>query len=143
MNDVFPGWFVLITSFLGFWRVKRWEQSILASQRDHSNTSPEPSSTFTRVEQAFALRGVSRIDLLRQGFGFGTTARTGQADNSLQLADNSLQLAEEGSLVRGDPGEHVDLMSAIASTPERSQRVMRALEEDRRLQRDLRNAGLL
>jgi len=132
-SELFPGWFLLITSFLGFWRVKRWEQSILASQRDHSRTSPEPSSTLTalsRVEQAFALRGVSRIDLLRQGFGL----------------DNSSRLAEEGSLVRGD-GEHVresDLMIPMdPSNPERSQRLAQVLEHDRRLQMDLRNAGLL
>lgn len=33
------GWFLLLTSSLGFWRVKRWERSILASHTSNSSSS--------------------------------------------------------------------------------------------------------
>ncbi|KAG8218620.1 hypothetical protein J3R82DRAFT_4284 [Butyriboletus roseoflavus] len=33
------GWFLLLTSSLGFWRVKRWERSILASHASNSTSS--------------------------------------------------------------------------------------------------------
>ena len=40
--DTRPGWFILLTSLLSFWRVKRWERGILASQPP--STLPAPGS---------------------------------------------------------------------------------------------------
>ena len=40
------GWFILLTSLLGFWRVKRWERSILESQNP-APSQPQPSHSGT------------------------------------------------------------------------------------------------
>lgn len=77
---MFVGWFVLLTSVLGFYRVKRWERSILASQQRSppgtaAPTTAAPSAPSSSAEDAFAIRGMSRIELLRSGFGFGPSRR--------------------------------------------------------------------
>ncbi|KAF5387978.1 hypothetical protein D9615_000527 [Tricholomella constricta] len=137
------GWFVLLTSLLGYWRVKRWERGILASQRNAS-TQPTatPSSLLSRMEQNFSLRGTSRIDLLRQGFGLGRNRRSEEDE----VASAAVR-AEEGNAQPRQDDEHAletDYMIPIdPSDPNRSRLIAQAVEHDLRLQRDLRNAGLL
>lgn len=121
------GWFILLTSLLGFWRVKRWERSILASQRDGSSPpseTPSPLSALAQMESTFGFRGAAgaRIDLFRQGFGFGNRNRREE--------DNTTRRAEEGT----------------ASTPMeaiRARLVAETAERDRILQVELREAGFL
>ncbi|GLB33942.1 putative protein of unknown function (DUF2370) [Lyophyllum shimeji] len=136
------GWFILLTSLLGFWRVKRWERGILASQQDNSNPPAETPSPFTllsRMEHNFGLRGTSRVELLRQGFGLGRSRSTEE--------DAATRAAEEGTARPHEDDEHAretDYMIPIdPNDPERSRRIQEALEQDRRLQNDLRSAGLL
>lgn len=127
-----------MTSLLGFWRVKRWERGVLASRRDSAATGAAVVQTpglgiFSQLESSFGLRGVSRTDLLRQGFGFGPSTRHEQ--------DAAVRRAEEG-----DAGEHAQetepMLSLDPSDP-RSRTIIQALANERRLQRDLREAGLL
>jgi len=131
------GWFILLTSVLGFWRVKRWERGILASQRE-SSTTPQSTSTarnvpmVSRIEQVFGIRGGSRGDLFRQGFGFRWL--------HLQEEDESTRAvisAEEGEAARvrdthttSPPGgpQHSST-AAHAPVLSREARLERALEE--------------
>ncbi|KAG6854851.1 hypothetical protein C0991_012041 [Blastosporella zonata] len=139
------GWFILLTSLLGYWRVKRWERSIVASQRDDSTTTPQTTSPFTlfsRMENNFSLRGTSRLELLRQGFGLG---RGRGADNDDEATRTALR-AEEGTAHPRNEDEHAtetDVMNPPGPGSDRNRMVLEALQRDRRLQADLRNAGLL
>ncbi|KAG6911222.1 hypothetical protein DXG01_003089 [Tephrocybe rancida] len=137
------GWFILLTSLLGYWRVKRWERGILASQRE-SATPTETASPFaylSRMENSFSLRS-SRIDLFRNGFGLG---RGRNADLDEEAIRAALR-AEEGTAHPPNEDEHATetdvMIPADPNSPDR-QRLLAALERDRRLQADLRNAGLL
>lgn len=63
------GWFLLITSFLSFWRVKRWEHGV---QRSVQGSEPTPedlarnAQVIQRLEQAF---GISWDAERRAGIG--------------------------------------------------------------------------
>ena len=101
-----------------------------------------PSSTFTsQLEHVFGLRDTSRLDLFRQGFGLGSS-RNGNTDEG---QTQRLARAEEGES-RGDEHDalETDLMIPIdPNDPQRSRLIAEALARDRRLQADLRSAGLL
>lgn len=139
------GWFILLTSLLGFWRVKRWERGILASQQDQTsppaNTQSSRGAFLSRLEHTFSLRGTSRVDLFRQGFGFGSRRNHNSEDQQSAL----LARAEEGDVREGDrEALETDLMIPVdPNDPQRSRLMAEALANDRRLQADLRNAGLL
>ena len=124
------GWFILLTSLLGFWRVKRWERGVLVAQRDSSG----PTQSFvSQFESSFSLRGISRIEFLRQGFGFGS--------RNHQEEDEALVRAEEGDLQR-TPRE-IDPMISIGSSQADPQPSAQALETERQLRRHLREAGFI
>ena len=78
------GWFVLLTSVLGFYRVKRWERSILASQQRESSPPGTAAPTTASAEDAFTIRGMSRIELLRSGFGLSPRQRERGAPEETQ-----------------------------------------------------------
>jgi hypothetical protein len=84
------GWFILLTSLLGFWRVKRWERSILASTPAEASTAgtssaPAPDAPTVPVFGFFNVPGFPGSlhgsnggggggpftpSILRQGLGF-------------------------------------------------------------------------
>jgi len=138
------GWFILLTSLLGFWRVKRWERGILASQRE-SNTStaaaqsstPRNLAVVSRIEQIFGLRGGSPGDLLRQGFGFGRH-RNGEEDGDTRAAIR----AEEGQ-AREVQETHPVIIPLEPNDPERARAMLEVLSREQQLQSELRSAGLL
>jgi hypothetical protein len=123
------GWFILLTSLLGFWRVKRWERGVLVAQRDSSTPIQSNSGFVSQLESSFSLRGWSRIELLREGFGF--SRRNHQEDDEV--------LAEEGDSQR-TPREIDPMISSDSSDPQRSAQV---LETERQLRRHLREAGFI
>ncbi|RDB22805.1 Metal homeostatis protein BSD2 [Hypsizygus marmoreus] len=142
------GWFILLTSLLGFWRVKHWERGILASQQGSTTPqieNPAPFTLISRMEHTFGLRGTSRGDLFRQGFGLGPSRTRTSVEE-----EEATRLAEEGAA--DGQGVHDDSEHALESDltipidpndPNRSRMIAEALERDRRLQVELRNAGLL
>jgi len=134
------GWFILLTSLLGFWRVKRWEHGIFASQQEQPPAGPQSSdgAFLSRLEHTFSLRGTSRIDLFRRGFGFGSSRNHDSEDQ--QAAH--LVRAEEGDVREGDR-EALETDHMIPDDPQRSRLIAEALANERRLQADLRSAGLL
>jgi hypothetical protein len=123
--------------------VKRWERGIIASQRQNSPPSSDeqgedgrPISQFHRL---FGLRGAFvNTDFVRQGFGFGPARRSS--------TDHELTEIEEGIRVNNledDVDEHAVMLSIPEDAPDRERRIQEAIENERRLQRDLRAAGLL
>jgi len=126
------GWLVLLTSLLGFWRVKRWERNILASRGDSNPppTAPQRGSpnVFSQFESTFGLHGVSRTELLRQGFGFGRRHHDEdiETERAVAHAEEGLQGSRES-----DPMIALDL-----SDPNRARAVA-----DQQLLQGLRAAG--
>lgn len=125
------GWFILLTSLLGFYRVKRWEKGILASQQAsqprETPAQPAPSGRMfsTNLEQAFALNGMSRIELLRQGFGLSRNPPRQEATPEYAVR------AEAGGVRPLDPNNPADRQAIEVS------------EQDLRLRENLRAAGFL
>ncbi|KAI3612312.1 metal homeostatis protein bsd2 [Moniliophthora roreri] len=128
------GWFILLTSILGFWRVKRWERNILASQNNNSNNQSS-GTAFSQFERTFGLGGISRGDFFRQGFGFGTSRR------SLDSDDVEARAGQRNGEV--DPREIELMLNISPGDPNRERIIQEALANERRLQEDLRAAGLL
>ncbi|KAF5333384.1 hypothetical protein D9611_002389 [Ephemerocybe angulata] len=118
------GWFILLTSVLGYYRVKRWERSILATQRESPNSAAPTAATG--AEDTFAIRGMSRIDFLRSGFGLST--RYNEED------EREAQL-----LARAEAADREPLDPNAPDYQERLQERIR----DRRFVEGLRSAGLL
>ncbi|GJJ08226.1 hypothetical protein Clacol_002435 [Clathrus columnatus] len=103
------GWFILLTSLLGYWRVKRWERG-LRNVNEPSSMTPEvstPAADRNVVINPFTLFG---IPIPRH--------------DDREQDENGLEISTPVGLGR-----------------EHSQR--EATEHDLRLQRDLRNAGLI
>ena len=135
------GWFILLTSILGFWRVKRWERGILASQRSAPSTAIDAqrdAAVVSQLHPAFTLRGVAWPGLFRQGFGL-----RGATENNEPTRTPSR--AEEG-LVSHDDARETDSMlpHSTAGGPQSNDRIMAELvTRDRRLRADLHAAGFM
>jgi len=129
------GWFLLLTSLLSFWRVKRWERSILSTATPAPAPAPDssttPSSAFFR---AFSFRNT----LLRQGLVYPGSSGTRTLFDEHEEEHSGLELLAGGEL----RGEYI-LPDPDSSNPERTERLARAFADEARLQRDLRAAGLL
>jgi hypothetical protein len=122
-----------LTSLLGFWRVKRWERGVLVAQRDSSAPTQRSPGFVSQLESSFSLRGISRIEFLRQGFGFGT--RNHQEDDEVLRAEEG----ESGDPQR-TPRENDPMIPTDSSDPQPS---AQALETERQLRRHLREAGFI
>lgn len=118
------GWFLLLTSAFGFWRVKRWERGILSSTT--STTSPPDGDEETRRQSLFERLGVFRVPS-RTG-----TSGDGQERAPAQTMDE--EIARELQM---------EMQSLVSQDPDRTRRIREALERERRLCEDLRAAGLL
>lgn len=118
--------------------MKRWERSILSSQRNSSRPIPISVNTpgVSRFEQTFGLRGISRIALLQQGFGFGNSRRASQSEEG--DASRSASRAEEGASHLA--AEETDTM--LPSSNPRREEIPQLLFEERRVQA-LRDAEFL
>ncbi|KAF7301787.1 hypothetical protein MIND_00744400 [Mycena indigotica] len=126
------GWFILLTSVLGFWRVKRWERGVLASQRETPGSAPAPLSAgpfLAQFERGFGLRGISQADFFRQGFGFGPRSEERERERARDHADGE--------------AEETEFMIPADADPERAQQLQEAINNERRLHAELRAAGLL
>ncbi|KAG8707740.1 hypothetical protein FRC09_001639 [Ceratobasidium sp. 395] len=69
------GWFVLLTSLMGYWRVKRWEHGVMrASAETAQSRQPteeeivQDAAILANIERVFGLV-TSRADQMRQGMG--------------------------------------------------------------------------
>ncbi|RPD67106.1 hypothetical protein L226DRAFT_529496 [Lentinus tigrinus ALCF2SS1-7] len=126
------GWFILLTSLLSFWRVKRWERGILSSQDE----TPAPATPEERarsaaiihsIERVFGLQGLADGSLIRQGLGF-----PGAVQHEMEVADEEEEPERNAYILPLDPED-----------PDRNERIARAYADEARLHQDLRSAGLL
>lgn len=110
------GWFILLTSLLGYWRVKRWERGI----RNANNAEPSVAAgTSSGVETPTVLDRSGYLNPFSLfGVPFPRSAEEREQD------ENGLEI----STPMGHGREH-------------SQREV--TEQELRLQRDLRSAGLI
>ncbi|KAJ7276525.1 hypothetical protein B0H12DRAFT_1041615 [Mycena haematopus] len=121
------GWFILLTSVLGFWRVKRWERGVLASQRENPGAPPPQQASgpfMSQFERGFGLRDITRGQLFRAGFG---------------LAPRHDVEQERGE---ASPDE-TEFMIPADTDPERVRQLQEAIQHERRLHAELRAAGLI
>ncbi|KAI1786500.1 hypothetical protein LXA43DRAFT_52765 [Ganoderma leucocontextum] len=126
------GWFILLTSILGFWRVKRWERGILSSQDEvPAPSTPEEharsAAIIHSIERVFGLQGLADGSLLRQGLGF-----PGAMHHEMEEAEEEAAPPRNAYILPIDPAD-----------PERNERIARAYADEARLHQDLRSAGLL
>jgi hypothetical protein len=108
------GWFILLTSLLSFWRVKRWEHSIL-----NSSAREPPTPAQNGSQQAAVLDRLNRT--------FGLSAFRSRSFFSPLPREPELESAREMDNIE----------------PEAQVRLAQAVANDARLQNDLRSAGLL
>ncbi|KAK2466313.1 hypothetical protein APHAL10511_001955 [Amanita phalloides] len=127
------GWFVLLTSLLGFWRVKRWERGILASQRETPGSAIDAQRDVTVVSQLFGSRGMTWSGLFSQ------------VGRSTDRNDESASRAEEGLVHRDDdPRETDSMLPSDVADPQTNERIMaEMIARDTRLRADLRAAGFM
>ena len=137
------GWFILLTSLLGFWRVKRWERGILSSQRDSSSdrhvNGPANGTLMHSLERALGINGLADGTLIRAGFGFD---RSRDADLEREIAIE-LGAAVEPEARRGAAQERNEYQIPLTDDPEQNARVAQAMAEQARLHHNLRQAGLI
>ncbi|EIN10407.1 hypothetical protein PUNSTDRAFT_125276 [Punctularia strigosozonata HHB-11173 SS5] len=142
------GWFVLLTSLLGFWRVKRWEAGILASPAASSApaASSQPRHPLARVFDVPGLSG--RASLLSRGLGLDRLMQHRQAPTADVVEDifavgpDDEDEVEDASR-RSLPGHTQFVIPVDESDPERTRQIVQAYAAEERLHRDLRAAGLL
>jgi len=147
------GWFILITSLLGFWRVKRWERNILASQREttvsaHDAAGSSQSNPFS--VQLHRMVGLPMRDvgsLIRSGLGFSR-----RSHEDLHDSEQHEDFAEGGGAVPLTPitpstaeeTSRRELIIAMwAHDPERQRQIIQAFRDDDQLMADMQAAGML
>ncbi|KZV71360.1 hypothetical protein PENSPDRAFT_630232, partial [Peniophora sp. CONT] len=136
------GWFILLTSVLGFWRVKRWERNILHAQEQNASGRPTPpegpsvfEQTLTRAGRPFRRFGT----MVSEGLG---VARNSLSSNGRRrpLSMDENRMAELGITQE----QQRELMLArVAHDPVQHQRMQQAFREDDELIASIRAAGML
>lgn len=148
MHGSSSGWFLLLISIIGFIRVKRYERSILRSRNssaDHAPSAPQPQPTVEDITRDLLLRrnleevfGIPMVD----------STPTSSRHRSQQSESDARRETEEERMERR--------LTVLMRERERERRqggqreldagearVFGRLQEEARLQRDLREAGLL
>ncbi|EPQ59409.1 hypothetical protein GLOTRDRAFT_125716 [Gloeophyllum trabeum ATCC 11539] len=138
------GWFILLTSVVGFYRVKLWERNILSSQRESSQPPPPSSQPYlTQIERVFGIQAPG--SLFRAGLGLGGT-RSGAVDPEVAMIeeDEELQEARERARLMASGEREREMMAGIdPNDPDAVRRVAEAYAQEARLHQELREAGLL
>jgi hypothetical protein len=148
---IISGWFILLTSLLGFWRVKRWERNILASQRETTVSGRDAagqSHAFSTNLHRFVGMPVREVgSLVRTGLGFSRSSR-GDAEGG----DFDADVVEGGRAVpmtplrpmAGEESARRELIIAMyAHDPERQRQIIQTFRDDDQLMADMRAAGML
>jgi hypothetical protein len=83
------GWFLLLSSLVGFWRVKNWESAIRASNA-HEPQSPEDIArdiaARRNIEQAFNIAPVEENERTSLGSPFTVPTQQEFAEADLRVA---------------------------------------------------------
>ena len=127
------GWFLFMTSLLGYWRVKRWESSIRASQPRPAPQPPQPSAEEQRI--LFAQlhenleRNLSWHFIVSQGLGL--RRGTGMFTSHGRPSEDELVLDVDDLIERGE-NERRRAQEAEVEDP-----------EEQAFRRNLRAVGLI
>ncbi|THH12543.1 hypothetical protein EW146_g7596 [Bondarzewia mesenterica] len=145
------GWFVLLTSILGFWRVKRWESNILASQRDTTvpgggvgdgvgGARSQYQALASSLQRAFGMPRAGMGSLLRSGLGF--TRRSEDVHHiETSVEDDEEAAAEEGRLA--EERRRAELLEQHAHDPVRRRELEQAFRDEDQLLANMQAAGML
>ncbi|EJD42239.1 hypothetical protein AURDEDRAFT_115191 [Auricularia subglabra TFB-10046 SS5] len=115
------GWFLLLTSFLGYWRVKRWEHQILASAAAQNASTPEAVERDRAVRQN--LERIFGLHFARRGAAASASAAAAAAARDPLAVDLEAGRRRPASAERDNDEPMTN--------------------EERRLRDDLRAAGLI
>jgi len=147
------GWFILLTSLLNFWRVKRWERNILNSQRE-TTVSGRDAAGQSHVLSTHLHRFVSvpmrdMGSLLRNGLGLSRRSR-GDSESSEFDVDSAGVGTRAVPMIPLTPptaGEETTrremIIAMYAHDPERQRQIIQAFRDDDQLMVDMRPAGML
>lgn len=125
LTEMHIGWFILLTSVLSYWRVKRWERSILVSS-DAGTSTPSENPLSRRLLAAFGQ------GMLRHGFSLSREEDPNSSASAAVSAETAARMGQGGNSTElGIPSADPDV------------RLARAWAEEARLQNDLRAAGLM
>lgn len=149
---IFEGWFILLTSLLTFWRVKRWERNILASQRE-TTVSGRDAAGQSHVLSTHLHRFVNvpmrdMGSLLRNGLGLSRRSR-GDSESSDFDVDPAGVGARAVPMIPLTPtaGEETArremIIAMFAHDPAQQRQIIQAFRDDDQLLADMRAAGML
>lgn len=149
------GWFILLTSVLGFWRVKRWEANIIASQRENAAASSSvPGGGPQQQSQAIAsslqcMFGLPRrsefSSMLRSGLGFSSSRREQEhlpPDLEIDLEEGRDEVDEERERETLER-ERQEMSAMYAHDLERQRQLIQSFRDDDQLLANMRAAGML
>ncbi|KAI6152156.1 hypothetical protein BKA82DRAFT_4107874 [Pisolithus tinctorius] len=123
------GWFLLLTSTLGFWRVKRWEKSILAPSNPSPDLPPPPLQTharsFSEVDADTEMPWPSFLAPMMQSIGSHRWSRR----------------RRDARGVNG--GAEVQEQIVLSTDPERARRTRDFLDRERAMHEELRSMGIV
>jgi len=142
------GWFLFLSSFLGFWRVKRWERGILRAAPSASDTLP---SAGVPADQPFSLGFSFPGSFLREGLGLSAIRRGDEEEglggvgihhgheHDVDLSPTSRGPgAGVGGGGGGEGGERF-----VVQEIDRQRQIAEVRINDAQLHRNLRAAGLI
>ncbi|KAH9179856.1 hypothetical protein EDB89DRAFT_1842083 [Lactarius sanguifluus] len=141
------GWFILITSLLSFWRVKRWERNILAVPARIYRFCARRRRQQQRQQSLHRVVGLPIRDvgsLLRSGLGFSP-----RSPEDPQDSERHGDVAEGGRAVPITPNTADEvarrelIVQMYAHDPDRQRQIIQAFRDDDQLISDMRAAGML
>ncbi|KAI0284375.1 hypothetical protein BGY98DRAFT_1087618 [Russula aff. rugulosa BPL654] len=146
------GWFILLTSLLTFWRVKRWERNILASQRETTVSGRDAAGQShvlsTHIHRFVNVPMRDMGSLLRNGLGLSRRSR-GDSESSEFDVDPAGVGARAVPMTPLTPtaGEETArremIIAMFAHDPAQQRQIIQAFRDDDQLLADMRAAGML
>lgn len=146
------GWFILLTSLLNFWRVKRWERNIIASQRETTvagrDAAGQSHVLSTQLHRFVSVPMRDMGSLLRNGLGLSRRSH-GDSESSEFDVDPTGVGTRAVPMIPLSPtaGEETTrremVIAMYAHNPERQRQIIQAFRDDDQLMADMRAAGML
>ncbi|KAI9512202.1 hypothetical protein F5148DRAFT_1164767 [Russula earlei] len=138
------GWFILLTSLLSFWRVKRWERNILASQRESSVAGRDAAgSSYAFSTHLHRLMSVPVRDvrsMLRLGFSRDSHEDGEGSEPDMDGSSGAVPLTP---IPPEETSRREMIIAMFAHDPERQRQIIQAFRDDDQLMADMRAAAML
>ena len=150
------GWFILLTSLLNFWRVKRWERNILASQRETTVSGRDAAGQShvlsTQLHRFVSVPMRDMGSLLRNGLGLSRRSRGDPESSEFDVdpagvGPRAVPMVPMTPPLTPSVGEETTrremIIAMYAHDPERQRQIIQAFRDDDQLLADMRAAGML